>query len=104
MISVRIEKKDLTTKEWSEYQTLHPLQINKSGHSSSKGAEDYSSRAEQSKLELDFKFRYNPLLKKIAFNTQIYRILYDDTYFQIKDYDNYMEGNKTITLTGESYL
>lgn len=32
MISVRIEKKDLTTKEWSEYQILHPLQINKAGY------------------------------------------------------------------------
>jgi SPP1 family predicted phage head-tail adaptor len=91
-----IEKQDVDTEEWSHYTRVH-ANINKS-----RGSEYLSAGAIQSQRQLVFDIRWNPKIKKIVDNTQLYRIYYDGSYFDIVDTDNFKESKYEIRLLGVS--
>ena len=96
---ITIEKMNIKTEEWEVYLDLLHANINKNA----KDNEFLSSGAVQSKRELAFDVRYCPPLKEIARNTQIYRIVYDGTPYNIADYDDYNERHQNVRLLGVSY-
>lgn len=81
-----------------EYETIWVVhaKINKS--SSSKNYAD--SGSERSGSKLNFEIRYFKDLSKISMNFQLYRIVYNDNFYYITDYDDYMEKHLTVKLVG----
>lgn len=82
---------------WIDYISLH-ANINKT-----KQSEYLNSGAIQSKRTLTFTIRYSSNLEDIAYNTQMYRIVYKGNPFDINDYDDFQLLHKTIKLVGVSY-
>ena len=95
---IKIQQCDENEK-WSDLYTLY-ARINKS--SSSKN-EYVNGGAERSIASKTFEVRYMDQLSKIQFNTQSYRIVYENHYYNIVDYDDYMEKHLTIKMTGVAY-
>jgi len=62
-----------------------------------------SGGATQGKRSLTFEVRFFKDIEDISYNTQLYRIVYQDVPFNIKDYDDYMLTHKTVKLLGVSY-
>jgi SPP1 family predicted phage head-tail adaptor len=58
--------------------------------------------SERFRYTLSFEFRYNRLLKKIAKDSENYRLEYDGTQFAIADYDDYFEQHRNVKIVGES--
>lgn len=93
-----IQKIDEVTEDWVNVFELH-ARINKT-----KSDNEYlTAGAVQGKKNLTFEVRYFKLLEDISFNTQIYRVVYQDKPFNIVDYDDFMEQHKTVKLLGVSY-
>lgn len=82
---------------WIDFLSLH-ASINKT-----KQSEYLNSGAIQSKRTLTFTIRYFSILEDIAYNTQMYRIVYKGNSFDINDYDDFQLLHKTIKLVGVSY-
>ena len=94
---VTIQKINEDTEEWADYLKLH-ASVNKTRQTAYLGA-----GASQSKNTLTFEFRYNPLFKDIAINTQLYRMVFDGHNYRVMEYDDYMLKHLTVKLVGESY-
>lgn len=93
-----IQKIDETTENWYDVFNVH-ASINKS-----KSDNEYlNAGAIQGKRNLVFEVRYFKDLEDIEFNTQLYRIVYQDVPYDIKDYDDFMLTHKTVKLLGVSY-
>lgn len=91
---IEIWEMDEDTENWSLKWKPH-AKINKA-----KGSEYMSSGAVQSKAETVFEVRYSKVLKIIELNTQLYRIKFNDVFYDVKDYDDFMYAHKTIKLLG----
>lgn len=89
---------DQDTEEWSDHLHLHALQVNKTG-----AGENFNAGAEQYHPRLTFRLRWCKALEDIAYNTQLYRIVYRGHTYNIQDYDDYMEQHKTVNLVGMAY-
>lgn len=95
---ITIQKRDDITELWSDVFKLH-AHINKA-----KGDNEYlGGGAIQGKRNLTFEIRYFADLESISFDIQNYRIVYQGTQYDIKDYDDYMLKHKTVKLLGVSY-
>lgn len=94
---ITIQKINEETETWDDVYYVHAY-INKHRVTN----ESLDAGAIQSKRFLTFEIRYFKALEDIAYNTQIYRVLYDDRPFDIVDYDDYMERHRTVRLIGES--
>ena len=92
---IKIQKVDLNNEKWVDYCTLH-ANINKSS-----GKEYFNARTDISSSTFNFSVRYYPKLADIMFNTEIYRVVYDNKCFDIKNVDNYMLKNKELILVGD---
>jgi SPP1 family predicted phage head-tail adaptor len=95
---IEIQTIDEMSETWTTKYELH-ARINKAKANS----EYLNAGAIQSKRALTFEIRYFKALEDIALNTQSYRVLFDDTTYNIEDYDDYMLEHKTIKLLGVSY-
>ena len=95
---IKIQQCDENEK-WTDLYTLY-ARINKS--SSSKN-EYVNGGAERSIASKTFEVRYMDQLSKIQFNTQSYRIVYENHFYNIVDYDDFMEKHITIKMTGVAY-
>lgn len=83
---------------WVDLYSLH-ANINKA-----KDNDEYLSGGSiQEKVSLVFEVRYFENLENIAYNTSMYRIVYDGHNFNIVNYDDYMLQHKTVKLLGVSY-
>lgn len=91
---ITIQKMNEDTEEWDDYLNLH-ARVNKS-----KGSEYLGSDAIQYTQELVFEVRYCTPIKDISLNTQSYRVIFEDTIYDITDYDDYMMKHKNIKLLG----
>lgn len=89
---------DQDTEEWSDHLHLHALQVNKTG-----SGESFNAGAEQYHPRLTFRLRWCKALEDVAYNTQLYRIVYRGHTYNIQDYDDYMEKHQTVNLVGEAY-
>lgn len=95
---IEIQILDETTEDWSPLFNVH-ARINKA-----KSDNEYlNAGASQSRRSLIFEVRYFKGLEDIAKNTQLYRVVHDDTPYNITDYDDYMLEHKTVRLLGVSY-
>lgn len=95
---IKIQTIDEISETWVTKYETHAY-INKAKPNS----EYLNAGATQSKRALTFEVRYFKALEDIALNTQTYRILFNDTPYNIEDYDDYMLQHKTIKLLGVSY-
>lgn len=96
-IPIKVQKLDEKSEKWSDYLNLH-ARITRS-----KGSEYLKAGAVQSKAERIFEVRYQAGLKDIEFNTPLYRIVYADNFYNIVDYDDFMEKHINVKLVGLSY-
>lgn len=94
--SIRIEKQDNISEKWESFANCH-ARVNKTGNK-----EYVSSGAVRSQNTLTFEIRYSRQLEDIRLNTQIYRLFYRGAYYNIVDYDDYLEKHQTIKLVGVS--
>lgn len=92
---ITIQKLNLETETWSDYYSTH-ANINKAG-----GREYFNASSVISNSTFNFKVRYCETIKNIQYETEIYRVLYDRRYFNIKNVDNYNMENHELTLVGE---
>ena len=93
-----IQKRDEITEDWTTVFTPH-AKINKG-----KSDDEYlSAGAVQGKRTLVFEVRYFKALEDISYNTQLYRIIYRDVPYNIKDFDDFMLEHKTVKMLGVSY-
>lgn len=97
-VPVTIQSVDPDTERWSNLLHLHALQVNKTG-----GGESFAAGAEQYHARLTFELRYCQALEALRYSPQLYRIVYRGQYFNIVDYDDYMEQHLTVKLAGEAY-
>lgn len=92
-----IQAQDPETEVWLDKLRLHAT-VNKTG-----GGYGFNAGTEQNNVSLTFKLRYVKALESLAYNTQLYRILYRGRTFKVVDYDDYMEQHREIKLVGELY-
>lgn len=94
----KIQQLDQTTEEWTDYKGFHALEVNKATSD-----ESFNSGAEQFHVRLWFKVRWCPGIEAVAYAPQLYRIVYKGRYFNIRDYDDFMEQHTVVKLLGEAY-
>ena len=92
---VHIQKLDQETEEWNDYFITH-ANVNKSS-----GKEYFNANTNISSSTFNFSIRYSPYLRELMFNTDEYRLIYDDKYFDIKNVDNFMLKNNELIIVGE---
>ena len=91
-----IQKINEESENWENEYLLH-ARVNKTG-----GSEYLGAGANQSKSTKTFEVRYFPDLELIDEDRGSYRIVYRDRYYNITDYDDYLEQHKTVKLLGVS--
>lgn len=95
---IMIEKIDEATEKWERKFFVHAA-VNKR-----KSNDEYlNGGAIQGKQNLVFEVRYFKDLEDIADNIQSYRIIFGNTVYDIKDFDDFMFQHKTVKLLGVSY-
>ncbi len=92
---IKIQKLNEDTEKWEDYYSTHS-NINKVG-----GKEYFQASTNISSSTFNFKVRYCSLLKEIIFNTEIYRVVYDNHCYDIKNVDHYGENKSELTIIGE---
>ena len=95
---ITIQRLDQKTKKWDDVFKLH-ARINKARSDN----EYLSAGATQSKKSLTFEVRYFKDLEAIDLNLQLYRILYRDVPYDVKDYDDFMQKHESVKILGVSY-
>lgn len=94
---ITIQKIDEITETWSDLWPLH-ARVNKTT-----GSEFVDAGANQSQSSKTFELRYFTGIQDIDFNRGLYRIVYLGQYFNIVNYDDYMESHQTVKLEAVSY-
>lgn len=92
---ILIQKLDEDTEKWSDYYPTH-ANINKAS-----GKEYVNASTNISSSTYNFKVRYCKKLEEILFNTEIYRIVYKNHCYDIKNMDRYAENNTELTIIGD---
>lgn len=95
--AIKIQIIDELTEEWTDLYKLH-ARVNKKS-----GSENVDAGAVRSKVTKNFDVRYFEALQRIEMNTQLYRIVYKNVFYNIVDYDDFMESHRIVRLVGESY-
>lgn len=95
---ILLQRINETTEKWEDLYRLH-ARVNKARDDS----ESLEAGAIRAKRVLSFEIRYFADLKEISLNTQLYRVIYDGTPYNVTAYDDYLESHKTVKLVGESY-
>lgn len=95
---VTVQKMDEDTEEWTDLLHLHALQVNKTG-----GGETHNAGAEMYRPRLTFDLRWCKALEDVAYTPQVHRLVYRGRFYNIEDYDDYMEQHKTVRLVGVAY-
>lgn len=90
-----IQKLNDDTEIWEEYYTTH-AEINKAS-----GKEYFNASTNITSSTYNFKTRYCELLEDVQYNTTLYRIVYRNRVFDIKNIDNKNLKNHELTIVGE---
>lgn len=67
----------------------------------SSGKEYFNARTDISASTFNFNIRYCSALEELLFNTQLYRIIYKNKVFDIKNADNPHLNNHDLIIVGE---
>ena len=94
-LPIKILKLNLDTEVYEDYFSTH-ANINKTG-----GKEYLSAGTNISNSTFNFKVRFNEKTKAMIYDTEAYRIAYDNRYYDVKNVDRYGESKNELTITGE---
>lgn len=94
-IPIRIEKLNLDTEDYETYYSTH-ANINKVG-----GKEYENASTNISNSTFNFKVRFCELVKAMIYDTELYRIAYDNRYYDVKNVDRYGESTNELTIIGD---
>ncbi|MGN0518325.1 MAG: head-tail adaptor protein [Acutalibacteraceae bacterium] len=94
---IMIQRLNVDTEEWCDFIKCH-ASVNKN-----LGDVNLTGGTLAYKHKLVFKIPYTSKISDVAYNVQLYRIVYRDKPYRIIDYDDYMEGHREVKLTGEFY-
>ena len=92
---ILIQKLNLDTEVYEDYYSTH-ANINKVG-----GKEYVQASTNISNSTFNFKVRYCALMDDVIFNTEIYRVVYNNRCYDIKNVDHYGESKTELTIAGE---
>lgn len=95
-----IQKIEEGTEVWTDLFGIH-ASVNK--FAGGKRTEYLSAGVNQSKSRKVFEIRYFKALEDIDMDRGSYRIVYRGNFYNIADYDDYLERHQTVKLLGESY-
>lgn len=93
---IQVQKLNENTNLYEDYYSCH-ANVNKTG-----GNEYLIAGAVSTKNKFTFVVRYCKELKNLQFDTQSYRIVFNDIVFNILDADDFMQRHQTIKIIGES--
>lgn len=93
---IQVQKLNENTNLYEDYYSCH-ANVNKTG-----GNEYLIAGAVSTKNKFTFVVRYCKELKTLQFDTQSYRIVFNDIVFNILDADDFMQRHQTIKIIGES--
>ena len=93
-IPITIQKLNENTEMWENFYSCH-ANINKTG-----GKEYVNASTNISSSTYDFNVRFCEKIEEIIFNTEIYRILYNNRFYTIENVDRYGENHNNVTLIG----
>jgi SPP1 family predicted phage head-tail adaptor len=94
-IPVLIQKQDIYEESWNDYYPTH-ANINKAT-----GKEYFNASTNISSSTFNFEVRYCEKVKDIIFDTEIYRIIYQNKIFDIINVDRIKENDNKVTLVGK---
>lgn len=92
---ILIQKLDEDTEKWNDYYSTH-ANVNKAS-----GKEYFNASTNISASTYNFKVRYCEKLKELLFNTEIYRVVYENRCYDIKNIDRYAESKTELTIIGD---
>ena len=103
---IKIQKLDINTEEWIDYYISEKAGNDKNPYihaniNKASGKEYFNARTEMSGSTFNFKVRYCEALKDLMFNTEIYRIIYDNKIFNITNVDDYQLNHNELTIVGD---
>lgn len=93
---IQVQKLNENTNLYEDYYSCH-ANVNKTG-----GNEYLIAGAVSTKNKFTFVVRYCKELKNLQFDTQSYRIVFNNIVFNILDADDFMQRHQTIKIIGES--
>lgn len=93
---IQIQRLDDNTQIYQDYYRCH-AEVNKTG-----GNEYLVAGAVSTKNKFTFIVRYCKELGNLQFDTQTYRVIYNDVIFNVLDADDFKQKHKTIKIIGES--
>ena len=94
-IPILIQKQDIEEEIWSDYYQTH-ASVNKAS-----GKEYFNASTNISSSTYNFEVRYCEKVKEIVFDTEIYRIIYQNRIFDIVNVDRVKENDNKVTLVGQ---
>lgn len=94
-LPIQIQKLNLDSEVWEDYFLTY-ANINKSS-----GREYVNASTNISSSTYNFRTRYCQKIEEVLFDTEIYRILYNGRFYDIKNVDRYAESKNEVTLIGE---
>lgn len=94
-LPILIQKLNIDTEQYENYYRTH-ANINKVG-----GNEYQRASTNISNSTFNFKVRYCKLMEDVIFNTEIYRVVYNNRCYDIKNVDHYGESKTELTIVGE---
>ena len=97
---ITIQRLDQDTEQWTDVYHLHALRVNKALGAS----EGFNAGADQYHPSLTFTLAWCKAVENMAYNPQIYRLIYQGRTFNIVDYDDYNERHKLVRLVGVCYV
>lgn len=92
---ILIQKLNLDTEKWEEYYSTH-ANINKAG-----GKEYTQASTNISNSTFNFKVRYCSKMEEVIFNTEIFRVVYNNRCYDVINVDHYGESKTELTIIGE---
>ena len=103
---IKFQKLDINTEKWEDYYISEKFKEEKNPYvhaniNKASGKEYFNARTEISGSTFNFKVRYCEALKDLIFNTEIYRIIYENKVFNIKNADDYQLNHNELAIVGD---
>lgn len=103
---IKIQKLNEDTEEWQDYYLSKEAEKNNNPviHANINkvvGKEYTQASTNISHSTFNFKVRYCEKLKDVIYNTEAFRVVYDNRIFDIKNVDHFEENKTELTITGE---
>ena len=92
---ILIQKLNEETEQWEKFCETR-ANVNKTG-----GREYTNASTNISASTYNFKVRYRKSLEEVIFNTEMYRVVYNNRCFDIKNVDRYAESTNELILIGD---